>query len=96
VKRRSSIVAALLVAALAVPSPARAADEPASTWVAPAYRPELLPPAFFAEAREEASARVAFRATDPTLSRGAKIAIIVCAIVVGVIIIFGVASLHPH
>jgi len=90
--RIRALAAAALVFSF-VPVTARAEpDTPAAAWIAPAYRTELLPQRVVAE-----PARVDLglpRTTEPTISRGAKIAIIVCAIVVGVIIIFGVASIR--
>jgi hypothetical protein len=77
---------------VAVPARARERDETPAAWVAPIYRPDIaVPRIVLPDARVETSY---VRAVDPTLSRGARIAIIVSAIVVGVIILFGVVSIR--
>jgi hypothetical protein len=93
VKLRSLAAAALVF--LSVPITARAQETPAE-WIAPAYRPEILPPRVLAEAREVKIEASLTQTPTPLLSKAAKITIIVCAIVVGVIIIVGVVSIRPH
>jgi hypothetical protein len=106
VKARSRIAALVAVATFAVAIPSRVwAQEapPVSTtpWLVPTTDPESLRPLILAQTSEalaRAQARVAIRGAatqELAVSREAGIIIIICAIVIGVIILVAIGAPHP-
>jgi hypothetical protein len=98
-KRRLEIVLALALAfTVGIVTPARAQEvnlTPRATWITPEGSPELRHQLSIARMRAESAVPFSLDASmkEVRLSHGAKVAIIVTAIVVGALIIVGAVAL---